>query len=173
MPTESHWGQRLPDAWGLLCQDVYRSVARILNDEHEARDVCQEAVLRSREALARGVDNPAAYLHTAAVRLALDGRRRRKREALVTRDLARASARGNPSSPLALLAGTERTQRVWQAVQALPAEERAVLLLREIEGLRYAQIAERAEIPAGTVMSRLHRARERLRTLLATEADHA
>jgi RNA polymerase sigma-70 factor (ECF subfamily) len=58
--------------------------------------------------------------------------------------------------------GNEEKRRVAAAIAGLPAELRTVLVLRAVEGLSYAEIAEAAGIPAGTVMSRLSRARERL-----------
>jgi RNA polymerase sigma factor (sigma-70 family) len=62
--------------------------------------------------------------------------------------------------------GEEEKRRVAAAVAALPVELRTVLVLRAVEGLSYAEIAEAAGIPAGTVMSRLSRARERLAAAL-------
>ena len=53
-------------------------------------------------------------------------------------------------------------QSVRQAIEELPAEFREVIVLRELEGLSYKQIADVTEIPVGTVMSRLARARKRL-----------
>ena len=50
-----------------------------------------------------------------------------------------------------------------QAIEVLPVEYREVLVMRELEGLAYKEIAEVAELPIGTVMSRLARAREQLR----------
>lgn len=64
--------------------------------------------------------------------------------------------------PEEIAAAGEERRRVAKAVAALPAELRAVIVLRAVEGLSYAEIAETAGIPAGTVMSRLSRARERL-----------
>jgi RNA polymerase sigma factor (sigma-70 family) len=57
--------------------------------------------------------------------------------------------------------------RIEEAMQSLPVEFREVIVLREVEGLSYAEIGEVTGIAAGTVMSRLSRARKRLRTLLA------
>jgi len=64
-------------------------------------------------------------------------------------------------------AGNEERRRVAGAMAALPAELRTVMVLRAVEGLSYAEIALAAGIPAGTVMSRLSRARERLLAALA------
>ncbi len=60
----------------------------------------------------------------------------------------------------------EETEHVGAAMAGLPAELRTVLVLRAVEGLSYAEIAESTGVPAGTVMSRLSRARERMADLL-------
>lgn len=65
-------------------------------------------------------------------------------------------------------AGNEERRRVSGALAALPDELRTVMVLRAVEGLSYAEIASVAEIPAGTVMSRLSRARKRLLESLGT-----
>ena len=70
-------------------------------------------------------------------------------------------------NPEALLLQSADTQMVRQAVEDLPVDFREVIVLRELEGLSYKQIAEVAEIPLGTVMSRLARARKRLQQSLA------
>jgi RNA polymerase sigma-70 factor (ECF subfamily) len=66
--------------------------------------------------------------------------------------------------------GNEEKRRVAGAMAALPAELRTVMVLRAVEGMSYAEIAETAGIPAGTVMSRLSRARERLLGALGAKA---
>jgi len=65
-----------------------------------------------------------------------------------------------------LLMRREQAERVRRAVEQLPLEFREVIVLRELEGLSYAEIATVVDIPIGTVMSRLSRARERLIPLL-------
>ena len=69
-------------------------------------------------------------------------------------------------NPEALLLQSADTRMVRQALEELPAEFREVIVLRELEGLSYKQIADVAEIPLGTVMSRLARARKRLQQIL-------
>ena len=73
-------------------------------------------------------------------------------------------------NPEALLLQSVDTQMVREAVEKLPVEFREALVLRELEGLSYKQIAEVADIPLGTVMSRLARARKRLQESLASGA---
>lgn len=68
-------------------------------------------------------------------------------------------------------AGNEERRRVAGALEALPPELRTVMVLRAVEGLSYAEIASVAEIPAGTVMSRLSRARRRLLEALGKESQ--
>ena len=65
----------------------------------------------------------------------------------------------------------EDKQSVRRAVEELPVELREVVVLRELEGLSYKEIAAIVRIPMGTVMSRLARARERLRERLGGRGD--
>lgn len=71
------------------------------------------------------------------------------------------------SDPEVLLLQSVDSQLVRQALQDLPVEFREVVVLREMEGLAYKEIADVVDIPIGTVMSRLKRGRERLHSLLA------
>lgn len=71
-------------------------------------------------------------------------------------------------NPEARLMQQQTVDRVRGAIEALPADFREVVVLRELEGLSYKEIAEIVSVPIGTVMSRLARARERLAGLLTT-----
>jgi RNA polymerase sigma factor (sigma-70 family) len=73
--------------------------------------------------------------------------------------------------PQTLLLRFEDNQALRQALEDLPAEFREVLILRELEGLSYKEIADVTSIPPGTVMSRLARARGRLKLSLADRMD--
>ncbi len=77
------------------------------------------------------------------------------------------SVENDASNPEALLLESIDSQLLRQALEELPLEFREVLILRELEGLSYKEIADVADIPVGTVMSRLARARERLKQGLA------
>src|SRR6266576_6965293 len=74
-------------------------------------------------------------------------------------------------NPEDLLLQSADSQMVRQALEALPVEFREVLVLRELEDLSYKQIADVAEIPIGTVMSRLARARRRLQQILKSNGN--
>ena len=77
-------------------------------------------------------------------------------------------ARSRPVEEVALPAGDERALVLWQAVQALPARQRAVLVLRFREDLTEAQVARLLGLPLGTVKSLGHRALARLREQLGS-----
>ena len=73
-----------------------------------------------------------------------------------------------PMNPETLLLRSADSQSLKQALEELPVNFREVLVLRELEGLSYREIAEVSNIPPGTVMSSLSRARERLRQSLTS-----
>jgi RNA polymerase sigma-70 factor (ECF subfamily) len=74
-------------------------------------------------------------------------------------------------NPEALLLQSAETQMLRQALEELPLEFREVIVLRELEELSYKQIADVVEIPLGTVMSRLARARKRLQQILTSRGN--
>src|SRR6185436_12309251 len=84
-------------------------------------------------------------------------------ESLTCAEEARLTARAPETGPHETLERRERAGRVHRALQALSFDHRAVLLLREVDGLSCEDIAAALELPEGTVKSRLARAREALR----------
>jgi RNA polymerase sigma-70 factor (ECF subfamily) len=70
------------------------------------------------------------------------------------------------SNPEVLLLKNADHQEIMRAVEQLPVEFREVIVLRELEGMSYKEIAEMADVPIGTVMSRLARARKQLQQTL-------
>jgi RNA polymerase sigma factor (sigma-70 family) len=74
---------------------------------------------------------------------------------------------GETSNPETLLLQRANQQLLREVLEALPVEYREVIVLRELEGLSYKEIAGVADLPLGTVMSRLARARQRLQVWLA------
>jgi RNA polymerase sigma-70 factor (ECF subfamily) len=159
------------DAFGRLVRtyenSVYRSAYRMVHDQDEAAEITQECMVRAWQNLSRfrGEAPFAGWLSRIAIHLALNRLRERKKfvrpvdeekhEALI--DQAGAGA-----TPLAELLETESLAALKQAVSELPDEFRAPLVLRLYEEYSYEEIAEALDVPIGTVMSRLFRARERL-----------
>jgi RNA polymerase sigma-70 factor (ECF subfamily) len=152
-------------------EPVFRLVYSIVRHEHDARDVCQEVWLTVWKQLPgfRGDAKFSTWLHPIAVRRSLDHLRKRRRwydrflpfstghdtvasaPEPVTTDDARSKSEG-----------AERTAELRRVLDSLPPKLRAVLALREVQGLSYEEIARATGIPAGTVMSRLYHARRLL-----------
>ncbi|MBV8774295.1 MAG: sigma-70 family RNA polymerase sigma factor, partial [Deltaproteobacteria bacterium] len=106
-----------------------------------------------------------------AANLAIDLRRRERRHTFVRGEEAETEIERLPSSAgdtFAEFSRAELNQRLRAALDELTPEHRAVILLREVEGLSYDEISDMLQCPRGTVMSRLHYARNRLRAILKT-----
>ena len=146
-----------------------RLAAHVLRREGEAEDVAQEAFLQAFRRLPgfRGEGRFSAWLFQIVVRLCLDKKR------LARWDSEVADER-NPL-PAAPRVDTDTRLLVSALLDQLSPPMRAVLVLREMEGLDYAEIAQALNIPVGTVRSRLNAARGQFRTLweAAQEDSHA
>jgi RNA polymerase sigma-70 factor, ECF subfamily len=147
----------------------------IVRDRDDATDICQEAFLRAWRAL-DSFDGDAQFytwLYRILHNLAIDHLRRRRFQAVSLDDeenvmpLADCSLDGDPERNLArrrLVASLD------EGLQSLSAVQRTVLVLREVQGLSYQEIADTVGCSIGTVMSRLFHARKNL--LKAIEAKH-
>ena len=140
---------------------VYGLALRMLGNAAEAQDVAQEAFLRAHRGLAefRGDARLSTWLYAIVSRLCLNrlagSERRLTRHGEET--LARLpDARPGPDQTLER---DELEEALHRAIGELPEERRVVVVLRDVEGLAYEEIAEVLELPVGTVRSRLHRAR--------------
>ena len=140
---------------------VYRVVRGILGSPSESEDVAQEVFLKAYANLAkfRGESGFFTWLYRIAVNEAL---RARKRRTFANAD-ALPEVEAPPPAPAEEDAPTLAT--LEKLLRKLSDEFRSIVVLRDIEGLTYSEIAETLEIPIGTVESRLFRARQELRTL--------
>ena len=147
---------------------------RLLGDAEEARDLAQEVFLQVHRTLARfeGRSSLRTWIYRIVVNQCRNRQRwwrRRRRgaekpiEEISATDEARLAAVSPAESPFERVARVERARRVESALRALSFEHRAVLLLREVEGLSCEEIANTLGLPIGTVKSRLSRGREGLR----------
>jgi RNA polymerase sigma-70 factor (ECF subfamily) len=146
---------------------AYRLARWLLRSEHDAEDVVQEAYLRAFKSIGRfhGTDGRAWLL--AVVRNACYtwmGRRRGRETAPFDDRLHDGGSEEMNPERLYLQKATGELMRA--ALEELPEDAREVLVLRELEGYSYKEIAAITDTPLGTVMSRLARARERLRLVL-------
>lgn len=162
---------------------LYNAVFRMVNDRDDAAEITQEAFTRGLEKLKdfRGESGPYTWLFRIAMNAAVSrirrgGRRRTlSLEALASGEGGYATSYGRSVSEL-LSADTagpgERLQMsedhraVADALRRLDAEYRALLVMRDLEGFDYRQMAEVLGLPLGTLKSRLFRARVALRELL-------
>ena len=150
--------------------DAAYNLARWLTrNEHDAEDVVQEAYLRALKFFGgfHAADGRAWLLAIVRDTCYTWLQQKRTRGPATTFDERIHGLDADAVSPEQLLLREEDKQSVRRAVEALPAQFREVVVLRELEGLSYKEIATIADIPCGTVMSRLARARERLRHQLA------
>jgi RNA polymerase sigma-70 factor (ECF subfamily) len=144
--------------------DAAYNLARwLVRNDADAHDVVQEAYLRAFryvDAL-RGTDGR-AWLLTIVRNTAYTWLRRRRSEEPAVTSLAEDSPDTSAPNPETVLLQQADREIVRAAIEALPVEFREALVLREFEGLTYKEIAAVIDVPIGTVMSRLARARERL-----------
>jgi len=182
-PTDAELVQRAqrgsPAAFAALVaryQDrVYNTCYRMCHDHADALDLTQTAFLKALEQLPefRGEAGFFTWLFRIAVNLTLSFRRTRARAARVhgaELDRRRAARIAPPESDVAAtMERRELRERIAGALDQLDDEFRVAVVLKDIEGLDYAAIAEVLGIPTGTVKSRIHRGRMMLRDLLADE----
>jgi RNA polymerase sigma-70 factor (ECF subfamily) len=155
---------------------VYGFAFSMLRNEQDATDLCQEAFVRGWQAI-RGFRKDASFytwIYRITTNLAIDFTRRRDRrpnapfEEGVEPNLD-ASVQTPPSanpSPVDEAQRKELREQIDAALLELSPEHRAVIQLREFDGLDYAAIAKATGCSIGTVMSRLHYARKHLQKLL-------
>jgi RNA polymerase sigma-70 factor (ECF subfamily) len=154
---------------------VFTLALNLLGDRDEAMDLSQEVFLRVFRTI--GSFRAQSALRTWIYRIVINQARnrqrwwrRRHRSEQVSLDehlqqFGDMESKGDVL-PDRLLASKEAASRIWQAMDRLPFDQRTALILREIDGLRYEEIAFTLGIAVGTVKSRLTRARQALRAEL-------
>ncbi len=137
---------------------------QILGNADDAADTVQDGLLalwRSRAKLDR-TRNPQAWFYRVVRNLCVDRLRRRRLEQASTLDAADPHD-VNAADPGQVVESNEYRRRLRRKLEAMPEAMREILYLRDFHDLSYGAIADVLGVPAGTVMSRLHRARMELR----------
>ncbi len=162
------------EAMMLPCMDAAHNLARwLLRNEQDAQDVVQEAYLRAFRSFAgfRG-SNGRAWLLTIVRNTAYTLLKKNRAVDLTTAFDEEIHATGDESvSPATILEHAEDAELIKNAMDGLPAEFREILILRHQESLSYNEIGDILKIPIGTVMSRLARARGKLKQYLAASVS--
>jgi RNA polymerase sigma-70 factor (ECF subfamily) len=160
---------------------AYGLALRVLRDEEQARDAVQDVFLKVYGSLDRfeGRSSFYTWLYRLVMNRCLDLKRRDRSERHVEWDEEQATQTEELPSAHHFAGPGEQLERaelralVARAIDALPEDARRTIQLREIDGLSYAEIAASLGVPKGTVMSRLHYARRRLRAALAEAVQPA
>jgi RNA polymerase sigma-70 factor (ECF subfamily) len=150
--------------------DAAYNLARWLTrNEHDAEDVVQDAFLRAFRFFGgfRGGNSRSWLLSIVRNAGYTWLQKNRKHELETISDEETHEVEDAASNPETLVLKSAHQQMVQQALEELPVEFREITVLRELEGMSYKEIAEVANVPVGTVMSRLARARKQLHTSLA------
>lgn len=156
---------------------VYGLAFGILRSREDAWDVAQEAFVKAYKNLGSYEGSAAFYtwLYRIAYNLSLDTLRSKARRDTVELDDETREAAGDelarPEHPSDTLARRELAEVVTQAMSKLTEKHRAIIVLREIEGLSYEEMADVLQISKGTVMSRLFHARRNLAALVQPYLD--
>lgn len=155
----------------------------MVRHEQDARDIVQDAFLRVHKSLPsfQGSSSFFTWLYRIVTNLAIDLVRRPGRNTdELEEDKQRSSSPGGSEQPdplwLARIDGAdpvdvlrrkELAARMRTAIDALPSYHKAVILMREVEGMSYEEMAEAMQVSKGTIMSRLFHARQKLQKALA------
>ena len=154
-------------------EGLYSYALVLTRNRSEAEDLVQETYVRAIRAMGRlrPESNVKSWLFTILRNIWFNQlRQRRTAPQIVEMDLEGINVGiGSKTSddPYALYVSTLERDQVREAIQQLPVESREIILLREYEELSYQEIAAILDCPTGTVMSRLARARAKLRALLS------
>ena len=157
---------------------LYNYVARMVGDASEAEDLTQDAVLRAHRAIGsfRGGATFQTWLYRIATNICVDALRRRSRrdskvssldaplraeQGEIQREIA-----DEQHAPQDMAEASELRSHVLRAIRTLSPKLRGVVVLFDLQGFSYEEIAETLHLPLGTVKSRLFNARSRLRELL-------
>ena len=138
----------------------------VLHHKEDARDACQDAFLRAFRGLDRfdGTAQFSTWLHRIVVNICIDKRRHNGHGAVALDDVEGVLA-GN-DDPARTVEGEELGGHIGAALARLTANHRTALVLREVQGFSYREIADAMKCSVGTVMSRLFHARKKMQAIL-------
>ena len=151
---------------------VFRLALRMCGNEADADEVAQEAFLSAWKGLPnfRGESRFSTWLYQLTTHAAIDLMRREKRQA-AAEDIDEITTADDGPSPQQQVERAETQREIRSALMQLPEEYRQVLLLRFMQELSYEEIGRALKLPAGTVKSRLNRAKAQLKDILSRSGN--
>ncbi|MHC4824075.1 MAG: RNA polymerase sigma factor [Planctomycetota bacterium] len=152
---------------------VYRLCFHVLGTRSDAEDASQEVFLRifDKAGTFAGRSQVSTWIHRLTVNFCLNQLKSRQRKSSMSLDGMPALDPSTSADGSRALEQRETVERVQGVLSRMPEEARAIFLLREVEELSYREIGEILDLPSGTVMSRLSRARDRFRQIASTSAE--
>jgi len=161
-------------------KNVYNLALRMVRNEEDAADMAQEAFIKAYNSLSnfRGDSKFSVWLYRIVSNVCLDFLRKQGKRSTVSLSVedsdgedAQLDIPDESQSPHQLLERKLMGEAVRRALDELPEEHRQILLLREIQGLSYEEIAQALSLEAGTVKSRIFRARKKLCAFLLKDGN--
>ena len=152
------------------------AIYRLVGPNEDVRDLCQETFLKAYRGLGSFKKEArfSSWLYQIAVNSCRDRQRRRRGRTLVSLDELDASDVRLPvASAIEVVEGRDLSRLLAAAVEALPAEQREVIVLKEYEGLTFLEIADALDLPISTVKTRLYRGLGQLRQRLERQGIRA
>lgn len=155
---------------------AYAIALGLVKDENDAREVVQEAFLRVHRGLSRfqGTATFFTWLYRIVTNLSIDLMRRPQRYETDSLDQGALDQLGEPLSlslrdadPLDVLWRKEVVERIAISIASLPPYHRGVIVMRELDGMSYEEMAQKMGVSKGTIMSRLFHARQKLQRSLS------
>lgn len=154
---------------------VFAIALGLVRDEQDAREIAQEAFLRVHKGLPQfhGGSSFFTWLYRIVTNLSIDLMRKPSRReaelhfALEVDDAESPLLPASDADPYDAVRRGELSERIQSALEQLPPYHRGVILMREVEGMSYEEMAEAMQVSKGTIMSRLFHARKKLQRALA------
>lgn len=149
---------------------IYRIAYGFVRHREDALDIVQEVFIKLFNSLKnfRGESNLYTYIYRMAINASIDHMRKFQKFKVSSLDLEPPLhlADSSEKRPDSVLSGKEIEKKIGEALNELPEEQKTTIILREIEGLSYEEISEIMGCSIGTVMSRLHYGRKRMKEFL-------
>ena len=159
---------------------IYSLAVRLTGDKEEGADLAQEAFVKAWQGLPsfQGESSFATWIYRLATNVCIDYLRKQKRRrqvesevSLDDEELSWTEPADWSQDPHRQLERSEQGRALARGLEALPEQQRQILVLRELSGLSYQEIAGKLDLDLGTVKSRIARARMALRKILAEDGN--